>query len=331
MITLFALASLALVACSSSNPVDCSDDGTAPKDLECTGLYSSWDTKTLAPNVKPYTPALQFWSDGAEKSRFVMLPDGAQIDTTDMDEWKLPIGTKVWKEFRLNGKRVETRLMWKKGEREWLYTSYLWSEDDKRAPKIEQGAKVGNYEIPDTLGCFKCHKGRKDVLLGFDAVSLGLPGAQGVTLETLKNEGKLSTAPAKTSFTIPEDATGKAAAALGWMHTNCGTACHNTNPQADGFAPVSPLLTTLSAKKLMTGIAVEQTDVWLSAMNVRLQGSVSLRHQGYRIKSGDPAQSLVVKLADSRGIEDQMPPLATHVIDRQGVDAVKAWIAALPP
>jgi hypothetical protein len=324
-------ASLLVMGCSSSKTVDCSDTGGAPADLECTGLYSSWEDKTLAAGVRPYTPALQFWSDGADKTRFILLPEGAQIDTSDMDEWKLPVGTKVWKEFRLNGKRVETRLLWKRADREWIYTSYLWSDDDKRAPKIEQGAKVGSYEIPDTVGCFKCHKGRKDVLLGFDAVSLGLPGAQGVTLETLKNEGKLSAVPAKTSFTVPEDATGKAAAALGWLHTNCGTACHNRNPQADGYGPDS-MITTLSAKKLITGMAVEQTDTWISAMNVRLQGSVSLRHpQGYRIKSGDPSQSLVVKLADVRGDEDQMPPLATHVIDRQGVDAVKAWIAALPP
>ena len=91
----------------------CPTDGAIPDDLSCTGLYSDWATKTIASDAIPYTPALVFWSDGADKSRWLYLPPGTTIDTTDMDNWVFPVGTKIWKQFVLDGQLVETRLIWK--------------------------------------------------------------------------------------------------------------------------------------------------------------------------------------------------------------------------
>ena len=48
--------------------------------LDCTGLYSDFAAKTIALENKPYTPGVQFWSDGAVKSRFLYQPPGATID-----------------------------------------------------------------------------------------------------------------------------------------------------------------------------------------------------------------------------------------------------------
>src|SRR5262249_19805687 len=76
------------------------------KHLECSGLYKSIADKTLAEGVKAYKPANEFWSDGAEKARFVFIPAGQKIDITDWDEWQFPVGTKFWKEFKLGGKRI---------------------------------------------------------------------------------------------------------------------------------------------------------------------------------------------------------------------------------
>lgn len=49
-----------------------------------------------------------------------------------------------------------------------------------------------------------------------------------------------------------------------------------------------------------------------------------------RIVPGDPGSSLIVKLASERG-QEQMPPIATTVVDADGVAAVTAWISALKP
>jgi len=62
------------------------------------------------PALRAYKPALELWADGATKQRFISIPAGIKIDTSSFDEWVFPNGTKVWKEFRLDGKRVETRL-----------------------------------------------------------------------------------------------------------------------------------------------------------------------------------------------------------------------------
>jgi hypothetical protein len=35
--------------------------------------------------VPAYDPSLSMWADGAEKRRFIRLPPGTTIDTSDMD------------------------------------------------------------------------------------------------------------------------------------------------------------------------------------------------------------------------------------------------------
>src|SRR5205814_165387 len=84
-----------------------------PLRLSESGLYSDFASRTLAPRVIEYTPRYELWSDGATKRRFLLLPAGAKIDTSDMDNWAFPVGTKLWKEFRRDGFLVETRLLQK--------------------------------------------------------------------------------------------------------------------------------------------------------------------------------------------------------------------------
>ena len=87
----------------------------APKRLTETGLFADAARESLAPGVMAYAPRFQLWSDGAEKRRWLWLPPGTRIDTSDMDSWVFPVGTKFWKEFTRDGVRVETRLLEKLG------------------------------------------------------------------------------------------------------------------------------------------------------------------------------------------------------------------------
>ena len=95
---------------------DASDSGTLPfaRLLSATGLYVDTKKGDLAPDVREYQPQYTLWSDGATKRRWLYLPPGTKIDTSDMDFWLYPVGTKAWKEFSRDGKRLETRLMHKK-------------------------------------------------------------------------------------------------------------------------------------------------------------------------------------------------------------------------
>src|SRR5687767_10734632 len=86
-----------------------------PETLADTGLYSDFESEVLAPGVVEYAVSWELWADGATKRRFVLLPEGETIDSSDMDFWTMPVGTRIWKEFSVDGTRVETRLLWKRG------------------------------------------------------------------------------------------------------------------------------------------------------------------------------------------------------------------------
>lgn len=314
----------------------CDDKGAdgLVNSLACTGLYANFATKTLPPAIKPYVPGTPFWSDGAEKARFLLLPAGQKIDTTDMAAWKWPVGTKVWKEFKLAGKRIETRYYTKTAPGKWLRTSYRWDATESAATRLDKGETLADgYEIPNLQKCDTCHYGGADQLLGLDAVSLALPSAQGVTLAGLVADGTLTAPPAKTTATLPEDGTGKAAAAIQWLHANCAS-CHNDSPLA-GAAAIE-LRLALKPSELLGAVPTPVADLSLFKTSYCTTSRYSPADGGTPLRNvvgGDRAQSAAYVRANLReptGIA-QMPPIATHIIDTTGVALLGAWIDALPP
>ncbi len=318
----------------STGDAGCPTDGAIPDDLSCTGLYADWATKTIAPEAVAYTPGLVFWSDGAVKTRWISLPPGGVIDTTDMDNWVFPVGTKIWKQFALGGQIVETRLIWKTSSSGWTYLDYLWSADGSSAKRFDDGETNVNgttYEIPSTSVCQQCHGGRADAVLGIDLLGTGVTGATGVTIAGLADGGRLSQAPLSTTIAIPEDSTKKAAAALGWLHVNCGSSCHNTN----GRAAATHLYMKLLAAQLQAAdggpVAVSGLDTYTTAVNVPAMGMPNGMSYD-RIVPGDAAHSLIPLRALSRDVDSgflPMPPLVSHIPDTDGEAPVSAWINAL--
>lgn len=320
---------------------DLQSDGIQ-KHLDCTGLYADYAAKTVAPENKPYTPGVTFWSDGADKSRFLYLPPGAKIDISDFDEWKFPNGTKVWKEFRLGAKRIETRL-YSKSNDSWRHTTYIWTDDGTDAIRKDDGLKVPvsgkpDYEIPTRQQCNECHSGRSEPILGIEAVSLGLPAAQGVTLATLAAEDRFSVAPPVTSITIPKDPSTTAAPALGWLHANCGS-CHNSNPNAAAaFTQLFLLLRPSQLVREAGAPTVMDLDPWKTAVNKNSMRQNTDAGAPYKhIAPHDPSASLVSILSGRRappGVDPdpqkQMPPLVSHQVDVAGHALLDAWINALP-
>ena len=322
---------------------DCAADKEADgmqKHLDCTGLYAHLASKTVAAENKAYTPAIEFWSDGAEKSRWVHLAPGAKIDISNFDEWKLPNGTKLWKEFRLGGKRIETRLYAKEKD-SWRHTTYRWNAAETEAVRKDNGEKVPvagkpDYEVPSSEQCGLCHLGRKDPVLGFDAVSLGLPGAQGMTLAALAADGRFSTTPPATTLALPNDHNGTAAPAIAWMHANCGS-CHNSNDNA-GAAFTQLFLLIRPSQLLADAGTVQDLDSYKSTVNAQsTRPNVDAGVSYVRIVPKDPSSSIVSILSGRRatGSEEpnsaiQMPPLVTRAVDPQGHDLLDAWINALP-
>jgi hypothetical protein len=297
-----------------------------PQTLSSTGLYADVGSETLAPGVLEYQPVYALWSDGSEKRRFVQLPDGERIDSSDMNDWRFPVGTRLWKEFARDGVRAETRLLEKRmdglGILGWFGMAYAWNEEQTEAYLSRAGAQnvLGtDHDIPGRLACRECHGGVADAVLGFSAVQLS-HSKSGVTLQTLVEQDLLSDPPSSTLFVPPGDAT--AQAALGQLHANCGH-CHNPGGAA---SERSDLELWLDVNALDT---VQSTPAYQSAVGVPLSegmGEVTLR-----IAPGAPALSGVIARMSSREDLVAMPPLATELVDEVGIGQLEDWISDLAP
>jgi mono/diheme cytochrome c family protein len=332
----------------ATGPVDCTKD--LDKDglythLKCAILYTDIAQKAVSPRAMPYVPGLPFWSDGAEKQRWLVMPDNTQIDTTDIDAWIWPVGTSAWKEFKLDGKRIETRV-YQKRTNDWTFATYRWLPDESDALKMTGGAQLsrgaGNqpYVIPSINDCAMCHDGQKDKLLGLEAVNLATPGAQGLTLANLVAMGKLTKVPPQTTVAFPEDATGKAAEALGWLHVNCGV-CHNPHAAAGGQSHLY-LLTQPSLLFVGDGGTlppVTSLPAWTTTVNQLSDIALPAVGTGNYvfIKPGSPTLSLVSVDSGRRVPPDQtpsdrsqMPPLVSRLVDTVGHQKLDDWISALP-
>jgi hypothetical protein len=314
--------------------VDCATDvqlDGLPKHLACTDFSTA--------DKKAFTPGFVFWSDGAEKQRWVVFPPGGKIDITSFDEWKLPVGIELWKEFAIDGKKIETRL-YKKLPAGWKHTTYRWNDAQTEAVRKDSGDTVAlpgrtPFEVPSSSQCDYCHAAHEEPVLGFDAVSLGVPTAQGVTLATLAAEDRFSAAPPATSLTVPDDTTGKAAAANGWMHANCGS-CHVDRLGAGGYG--SSFRMRLKASQLLTATSATELPSYTTGYCKDSERVDPVSGQFYKYLNGGASAattSIASVLAHARAtpgqesVLNQMPPLVTHQPDTAGVASLDAWITAL--
>lgn len=323
-------------AAADAGTQDCVEpEAGLPDDVFCIGLYANHSSTTYNPEAEPYTPGVTLWSDGAEKQRYLRLPPGAVIDTSNIDSWKFPAGTKAWKEFRFDGKLVETRLFWKRDDSVWESGTYIWNVDESAASLNKSRTPTllpSGYEIPTAKDCGRCHHGAADKLLGVEAVALALSGARGLTLERLVARGALSAPPQRSTIDLPEDATNLGAQALGYLHANCGMPCHSSR----GLGHETELVMRLRADEywhadgtfgLPDASATESYRAMLGKPAVT--GAVtSAFPDALRIAPGDHTRSLVWMLTERRG-DYQMPPLVSHRVDDAAVQQLASWIDAL--
>jgi hypothetical protein len=307
----------------------CGSDGApAPVErLSATGLYVDTARGVLADGVRPFRPQYELWSDGATKRRWLWLPPGTRIDTSNMDAWTFPVGTKVWKEFTRDGVRVETRLLRKDGpgSQDWTPVAYVWNADQSdavAAPDGQANALGTPHDVPDAKTCRTCHSGAADTVIGVSAIQLDHELGD-LNLAKLAADSLL-TAPPSGSYKIPGNDLERAA--LGYIHANCGN-CHNER----ALRPAIPLRLALEVGALGT---VKDTTVYKSAIGTPtrvpqpLEGTTATK----LIVPGDPDASLVYIRMKRRAPEKgQMPQVGTELVDTAGSEAIAAWIRALPP
>jgi len=301
--------------------------------LSDAGLYTDIETKTLAPDLTEYGVHSVLWSDGADKRRFLRLPRGERLDTTDMDHWELPVGAQLFKEFRRDGVLLETRLIERvadtgaeRGEREadfWM-GSFVWNEDATEATLAENGAPnvLGTeHDVPSADQCWQCHRGQPGGILGVGAVQLSHDRSDVAALEDFIDDRRLSEAPAFADARPPGNAV--TAAALGYLHANCGH-CHSDL----GIARID---TDMILQVSVDADVPEDTDVHRTTVGVGLQYWDPVDGEfDYRVVPGAPERSGLLARMQKRDQFTAMPPFATEQVHDEGLDIVEAWIAGLP-
>lgn len=238
----------------STRPAMQRPDAAALSTIQDTGLCLDAACMQISPDVRSYRPQYELWHDGATKLRWMQLPAGQQIDTTDPDHWVFPVGTKFWKEFTRDSIRVETRLIEKVLAAEedpgaWLYVAYAWNPEQTVATRATAGVIDANgtgHDIPAPFACRNCHEGvRPGRILGFQALSLDFDApVDSLDLDDLIAMQALSVDPpgaAAPHYPLPGGAVEKAA--FGYLHANCGH-CHNPTSSVTGNTPIDLRLVT---------------------------------------------------------------------------------------
>jgi hypothetical protein len=331
---------LALTLSGSAAPAAQAGAGKPPQTLRETGLYANADAFEVDPRHLAFSPQYPLWTDGAAKKRWISLPPGMAIDASDPDAWVFPVGTRLWKEFSFNGRRVETRYIERQTDGEWLYAAYAWSADGRETRLVSENGRPAAYQlaggrthdIPGVSDCKACHQGSPSRVLGFSALQLSSerdPGAlhaeprpaAAVDLATLIEKGLVVGLPKALQSAPPRIVAASATerAALGYMHGNCGH-CHNDRGalrniglflRATSDAAARPAIASAVGQPIRKPAPGQSPDAVL------------------RIKPGDPDKSGLVQRIGSRYAALQMPPLGTELIDKEAVELIQRWVKEL--
>ena len=316
----------------------------APGLLSETGLYAGEGTIHVDPRNRPFAPQYPLWTDGAAKKRWIRLPEGAVIDASNLSRWEFPVGTRFWKEFSFNGKKVETRMLWRATSDAWVFATYAWNEaqtDAVLAPETgipgaaevapfdaAQGKPGKRHSIPGIADCRSCHDSARTEILGFTALNLSddrdpnAPHAEPltremITLRTLTEENLITpkrphliTTPPRITAASPIER-----AALGYLSTNCGS-CHNRESSIASL-----------------GLSLKHTDdlaAIFTTVNQRGHWVVPEAQEDSRlINPGRPDASAIIRRVKSRRPLSQMPPLGTVIVDAEAVDLLSRWVEEL--
>ena len=112
-----------------------------PATLSATGIFSDLPNLTPSPKLIPYSINAPFWSDGAIKSRWAVIPAATTVGFAPAGEWTFPTGSVFVKHFDLAAddtdstirRRLETRLLIKMAAGGVFGATYKWREDNSDA------------------------------------------------------------------------------------------------------------------------------------------------------------------------------------------------------
>lgn len=311
---------------------------TLPATLADTGVFTNLTNLSPAPGIAGYDLNLPFWSDNALKSRWFSVPNtNLTITFSREGNWSFPTGT-VWiKHFELeltNGvpasrKRLETRLLIKNAGGGYGIT-YRWGssltnaslvpeEGLDEAFVINEGGGILRTQVwhyPGRVECLRCHTAAGGFALGFNSAQLNrnfdYAGTMTNQIAALSHAGYFNTnvtgIHTLSALVHPTNQLASLEArARSYLAANC-VQCHQ--PAGTAQALWDARITTRTADAGLVDGAL-----------INSGGDTNSRV----LAPGDIANSVLLARISLRGV-GQMPPLASTLVDTQGVALLAAWI-----
>ena len=293
------------------NP-DAGADNELPASLRETGCVDADDLNQPPSSALPYAIHVPFWSDDADKTRWLHLPAGGRIDIEPDGDWSLPPGSVVVKHFRRGDRPIETRLLVHHDDGRWAGYSYAWNEDGTDA-ELLRDTEVREYDgqpwlFPSRAECMNCHTSAAGTSLGLETAQLVGHDSQ---LDAFVERGWLAALPEAEPLPTTNGDASLDERARAYLHANCSH-CHR---------PSGPSNTPPNFR----------FDADLAAMNVCAvpPATGELGVPGASIVApGEPAQS-VLSLRMHATDEQRMPQLGSLVHDDAGIALIDAWIESL--
>jgi len=314
------------------------------KNLSDYGFFKG-KLKSLDPDegVLLYEPASSLFTDYANKSRFIWMPDGTAASIREDDEGSMdfPDNTVIIKNFfypadfrkpEAEKRIVETRLMVKRNG-VWDAFPYVWKEDQSDATYKVVGAEIEvgwtdlqgkeqviNYIVPNKNQCKSCHNEKEQLVpIGVKAKHLNheIRFAEGEKNQLVKWQkmGYLSdlndptTYPAMVDYNISSHSLELRAKA--YLDINCGH-CH----RADGPASTSGLFLTY-----------EETDPLKLGINkTPVAAGFGAGTFKYDIVPGQADQSILTYRMSTNQVGAAMPEIGRVTVHQEGLELIKEWI-----
>jgi uncharacterized repeat protein (TIGR03806 family) len=299
-----------------------------PDKLSKTGCVDAASPQKPASGLIPYEPHSPLWSDGADKERWLALPDGATITVQDDGDFDLPIGSVLVKSFRVNGALLETRLLVRHDDGGWAGYTYEWDDAQTDATllpssKVRDLGGGKSWYYPSRADCLACHSGAAGRTLGLE---IGQLNADLLYPETNRLSNQLATldhiglfaqplsAPVSMLPAYPRPTSDEGTVetrARAYLHANCSF-CHR--PNSVGGGPMDLRFSIPLGDAKACGLDPSNGDLGVPFAKI--------------LAPGNPAVSMLSLRPKTLGA-GRMPPLASQVIDAEGTAAIDAWISSL--
>lgn len=324
-------------------------DGAMPRLLSQTGAFENVAKQIRNDGLVPYDIIVPFWSDGAEKSRWISVPAGQKIKFAPTGEWVFPAGTIFVKNFDIvtdetnpdRERRLETRLLVCDDHGGVYGVTYKWRADSSDAEllttnlteeipiKTATGVRTQMWYYPSQKDCLTCHTPTAGYVLGVKTRQLNRDFSYGPDfsvneLLAWSRNGLLDTNLADADLkNLPKlaalDDTTRSLEdrARSYLDANCAQ-CHR--PQGTVAYFDARYDTPLARQGLIDGHVL-----------------IDERIDGARVVAPHDIWRSILLMRANTVEAFKMPPLARNTIDTRGMELLQKWIeslsgpAVLPP